>query len=32
MLLVETYLSPSPLEGLGVFASQFIPKLSLIHI
>lgn len=26
MLLVETYLSPSPLEGLGVFASQFIPK------
>ncbi len=26
MLLVETYLSPSPLEGLGVFASQFIAK------
>ena len=26
MLLVETYLSPSPLEGLGVFASHFIAK------
>ena len=32
MLLVETYLAPSPVEGLGVFAATFIPKGQLIWV
>ncbi|WP_291842100.1 SET domain-containing protein [Maricaulis sp.] len=32
MLLVDTYLAPSPLEGLGVFASEFIPAGTLIWV
>jgi uncharacterized protein len=32
MFLVDTYLSPSPLEGLGVYASQFIPAGQLIWV
>ncbi len=32
MLLVETYLAPSPLEGLGVFASEFIPAGTLVWV
>ncbi|WP_203293145.1 SET domain-containing protein [Maricaulis parjimensis] len=32
MFLVETYLSPSPLEGLGVYAAQFIPKGQLLWV
>ena len=30
MLLVETFLQPSPLEGLGVFATSDIPRGTLI--
>lgn len=30
MLLVETYLQPSPLEGLGVFAAERIRKGALV--
>ncbi|WP_339335140.1 SET domain-containing protein [uncultured Maricaulis sp.] len=32
MLLVDTYLAPSPLEGLGVFASEFIPAGTLVWV
>ena len=32
MLLVETCLAPSPLEGLGVYASQFIPEGTLVWV
>jgi SET domain-containing protein len=32
MLLVDTYLAPSPLEGLGVFASQTIPAGTLVWV
>lgn len=32
MLLVETYLAPSQLEGLGVFAANFIPKGQLLWV
>ena len=30
MLLVSTYVAPSPIEGVGVFAAQDIPKGTLI--
>lgn len=30
MLLVETYLEPSEVEGLGVFAAEFIPQGTVI--
>ena len=26
MLLVKTYLAPSPIHGIGLFADQFIPR------
>lgn len=32
MLLVDTYLAPSPLEGLGVFASELIPAGTLVWV
>ncbi|WP_300541491.1 SET domain-containing protein [Maricaulis sp.] len=32
MLLVETYLMPSPVEGLGVFAAEFISRGTLVWI
>ena len=32
MLLVETCLQPSPLEGLGVFATSDIPRGTLIWV
>lgn len=31
MLLIETYLAASPIEGVGVFAAEFIPAGSLIY-
>jgi SET domain-containing protein len=30
MLLISTYVAPSSIEGLGVFADEFVPKGSLI--
>jgi len=30
MLLVKTRLRPSPIEGLGLFAAQFIPKGTVV--
>ena len=30
MLLISTYIGPSTIEGLGVFADEFVPRGSLI--
>ncbi len=30
MLLVKTRLGPSPIEGLGLFAAEFVPKNTVV--
>jgi SET domain-containing protein len=32
MLLISTYVGPSAIEGLGVFADEFVPKGTLIWL
>lgn len=31
MLIVETYLSPSKIHGIGLFANQFIPQGTIVY-